>query len=197
MRAQQQAIARGLLFLPGDEQRVLRVARRMVRRKIQRLEVVVVGLDLRAFANRVAHRLEDGDDLVHHAQHRMFHTDGTLNARQRNVEAFGGELRICAGGVELGLSFFNGSFRTSLQCIDALSDLALRRAGSGFQPGVVYLRQDAILAGQPAVAEVLPVGLVRERRCLRFKRSKQISDGAVKSVRGVVVEFRYGVHDVG
>ena len=36
----------------GDEQRVLRIARGMVRRKIQRLEIVVVGLDLGAFLDR-------------------------------------------------------------------------------------------------------------------------------------------------
>ena len=58
-------------------------------RKVQRLEIVVVGLDLRAFANRVAHRLEDRDDLIHHAQHGMLDTDGTLNARKGDVEAVG------------------------------------------------------------------------------------------------------------
>ena len=89
VRAQQQAIARGLALLSGDEERVLRVARRMVRRKVQRLEVVVVGLDLGTFADGVAHRLEDGDDFVHHAQHRMLDADGAVNAGEGDVEAFG------------------------------------------------------------------------------------------------------------
>ena len=84
----------GLLLLPGDEQRVLRVARRMVRRKVQRLEVVVVGLDLGTFADGVAHRLEDRDDLVHHAQHGMFDADRALDAGKRDVETLGGELGI-------------------------------------------------------------------------------------------------------
>ena len=81
----------GLLLLAGDEQRVLGVARRMVRREVQRLEVVVVGLDLGAFADGVAHRLEDGDDFVHHAQHGMLDADGAVDAGERDVEAVGGE----------------------------------------------------------------------------------------------------------
>ena len=80
-----------MLLLAGDEQRILSVARRMVRRKVERLEVVVVGLDLRPFAHGVAHRLEDGDDLVHHAQHGMFYADGALDAGEGDVEALGGE----------------------------------------------------------------------------------------------------------
>src|ERR1035438_9258168 len=85
--AQQQTIARGLALLAGDEQRVLRIARGMVRREVERLEVVVVGLDLGAFADGVAHRFEYGDDLVHHAQHGMLNADGALNAGESDVEA--------------------------------------------------------------------------------------------------------------
>ena len=72
--------SRAASILLGDEQCVLRVARRMVRRKVQRLEVVVVGFDLGAFAHRVAHGLEDGDDFVLHPQHRMLHAYRTLHA---------------------------------------------------------------------------------------------------------------------
>src|ERR1019366_440454 len=63
----------------------------MVRRKIQRLEVVVVSLDLRAFADRIAHCLEDRDDLILHAQHWMLGTDGPHHARKRDVDALRGE----------------------------------------------------------------------------------------------------------
>jgi hypothetical protein len=45
MRAQQQALAQRLGLLAGDEQRILRVASGMVRRKIQRFEIVLIGLD--------------------------------------------------------------------------------------------------------------------------------------------------------
>jgi hypothetical protein len=54
VRAQQQAVAQFFRFLPGDEKGVLRVARGMVRRKIQGLEVVVIGFNLRTFFDRVA-----------------------------------------------------------------------------------------------------------------------------------------------
>ncbi len=57
--AQQQAIAQRAPFLIGDDKRVLRVARRMAGREVHALEVVEVGLDLRANADRVAQRRED------------------------------------------------------------------------------------------------------------------------------------------
>jgi hypothetical protein len=84
-------------ILPGDEQRVLRVARGMVRRKIQRLEVVVIGFDLGTFFDRVAQIAEDGDDLVHRLDDGMLRADGTANAGKGDVEALGGEFaRGCA-----------------------------------------------------------------------------------------------------
>ena len=147
----------GLLLLPGDEQRVLRVARRMVRRKVERLEVVVVGLDLGAFADGVAHRLEDGDDLVHHAQHRMLDADGALDAGKGDVEALGGELGVSGRRMDFVVRVFNCGFDASLQFVDAAADLALCRTGRGFQPDVVDLREHAVLARQPAIAECLPV----------------------------------------
>ena len=85
--AQQQALALRLRFLTGDEQRVLGIARRMVRRKIQRLEVVVVGLDHRPFLNRVAEIAEDGDDLVHRLDHGMFGAERAANAGEGDVES--------------------------------------------------------------------------------------------------------------
>src|SRR5580704_11265695 len=165
----------------------------MVRRKVQRLEVVVVGLDLRAFADGVAHGLEDRDDLVHHAQHRMLHADGTLNAGKGDIEPLGGELRVRSGGVKLSLSFFNRRLSTSLQLVDPLSYLALGRTGRGFQPDVVDLRQDAVLAGEPAISEGLPVGLVSERRCLQVKSREEISDRTIQRFWGVIVEFGYRI----
>ena len=84
---QQQTLALRLRFLPGDEQRVLRVARRMVGRKIQRLEVVIVGLDHRPFLHRVAEIAEDGDDLVHRLDHGMFRAERAANAGEGDVEA--------------------------------------------------------------------------------------------------------------
>ncbi len=121
----------GLLLLAGDEQRVLRVARRMVRRKVERLEIVVVGLDLGPFADGVAHRLEDGDDLVHHAQHGMLHADGALDAGERDVETLGGEFGVARGRVKVAVRTFDGRLDTCFELIDSLADITLCRAGRG------------------------------------------------------------------
>ena len=56
-----QTVAQRLRFLPGDEERILRVARGMIRREIQRLEIVVIGFNLRTFFDRVAEIAEDAD----------------------------------------------------------------------------------------------------------------------------------------
>ena len=85
MRAQQQALALRLRLLSRDEERVLRVARGMVRREIQRLEIVVVGFDHRAFGDRVAQFLEYADDLVHRFDDGVFCANGTADAGEGDV----------------------------------------------------------------------------------------------------------------
>ena len=60
VRAQQQAVAQRTALLVGDDQRVLRVARRMAGRKVHALEVVEVGFDFGTDADRVAQRREHG-----------------------------------------------------------------------------------------------------------------------------------------
>ena len=72
--AQQQAVALGAAVLIGDDERVLRVARGMAGREVHALEVVVVGFDLGADADRVAQRRKDARDLVEGAG------DGMLGA---------------------------------------------------------------------------------------------------------------------
>src|ERR1019366_19037 len=103
----------------------------MVRREVERLEVVVVGLDLGTFADRVAHRLEDGDDLVHHPQHGVLDADGALDAGKRDVEAVGGEgifrkgvydgSNVLVPALPIGYEMLD--LRT--QCVDYLSDSSL------------------------------------------------------------------------
>ena len=51
MRPQQQPLALRLPLLPRDEQSILRIPRRMIRGKIQRLKVVVISFDDRAIGN--------------------------------------------------------------------------------------------------------------------------------------------------
>ena len=87
VRAQQQALALRLRLLAGDEQRVLRIARRMVRRKIQRLEVVVIGFDDGAFRNGIAEFLKDTDDFAHRTDDGMLGADGAAYAGEGDVDA--------------------------------------------------------------------------------------------------------------
>ena len=93
--AQQQAVALRSPLLSGDEQRVLRIARRMVGRKVQRLKIVVVAFDLRPFGNGITHGDEDRDDLIHRAQHRMPHAQLAMNAGQGYVDALGRLELLC------------------------------------------------------------------------------------------------------
>ena len=130
-----------------------------------------------------------------HAQHRMLDADGALDAGQGDVEALGGELRAGGRGVDLVVRVFDRRFDPRLQFVDALADLALCRAGRGLQPGVVDLRQDAVLARQPAVAECLPVGFAVQRGGFGVERGEQIGDGAIQRLGRVVFEFGNGVHE--
>ena len=81
-----------------DVERVLHVPRRVVARNVERLEVVVVALDLRALGDREAEPREDGDDLVVHAGQGVERALGRPAARQREVEP-----RAPALGLALGL----------------------------------------------------------------------------------------------
>ena len=87
MRAQQQALALRLGLLSGDEQRVLRIARRMVRRKIQRLEVVVVRFDDRALGDGIAELLEDSNNFMRGPDDGMLGADGAADAGEGDVDA--------------------------------------------------------------------------------------------------------------
>ena len=55
----------------GHEERVVHVARRMIARNVERLEVVIVVLDLGSLVDREAQLDEDVDDLVEHLRERM------------------------------------------------------------------------------------------------------------------------------
>ena len=70
----------------------------------------------------------------------------------------------------------------------------LAGAGRGLQPGVVDLRQDAVLARQPAVAKVFPVGLGVQTRRLGVERGEQVADRAIQRLGRVIFEFGNGVH---
>jgi hypothetical protein len=87
--AHQQPVAQRLALLVGDHQRILGVARRVAGGKVQRFEIVVVGLDLGPQANRVAHRRKDGDDLVHGPDQRVLGAESAAGAGKRDVDGVG------------------------------------------------------------------------------------------------------------
>src|SRR5204862_495408 len=67
--------------------RVLHVARRMIARDVERLEVVIVGLDLGPLGHREAEAGEDRDDLVVNARQRMERSLRRPAAGKREVES--------------------------------------------------------------------------------------------------------------
>src|SRR5207302_8796362 len=85
MRAKKQTVSQRHRFLTRDEQRVLGVARRMVRGKIQRLEIVVIGLDLRSFLDRISEIAEHGDHFVHGLDDRMLGAERATDAGEGDV----------------------------------------------------------------------------------------------------------------
>ncbi len=91
MGAQQQAVAQGTAVLIGDDQRVLRVARRMAGREVHAFEVVEVGLDFGADADRVAEGGKDAGDLVERAGDGVFGAGEAARAGQGDVDGLGGQ----------------------------------------------------------------------------------------------------------
>ena len=210
MRAQEQPLALRLPLLPRDEQSILRIPRRMVHRKIQRLEVVIVGLDNRPLSHGVAKLLKNGNDLMHRLDDRMLGADGTANARKRDIDdtCFPKRLRLefgrrnfrpRAGNRKIGnlipsLSISYGLLNLIFDQVHLLADLSLRFLRRTLQPEIVNLRQHAILARHPSVTKYLPPGLVLYGRSLTAKRKKQVSGSALQRRRRIIRQFRNTVH---
>src|SRR5208283_1115596 len=93
-----------------------------------------------------------------------------------------------------GVRPFDGGFCARLQFVDATTHLALGRTWRGFQPRVVYLREDAVLSRHPAITEGLPVRFGVKLAGFGVKCSKQFGDGAVESRCRVILELGDGVH---
>ena len=66
----------------------------MMRRQIQRLEVMVVILDLRTFHHVVSHGTEELLNTFHDKRHRMQCTGVGLTTRQRDINRFCFELGV-------------------------------------------------------------------------------------------------------
>jgi len=87
--AHQQPLAQGFCVLVGDDEGVLRVARGVVGREVERLEVVEVGLNLGPERGGVAEPLEDHDDLRHRLDERVLRAEGVGNGGEGGIDAYG------------------------------------------------------------------------------------------------------------
>ena len=91
-----------------------------------RLEVVEVGFDFGADADRVAQRRKDGDDFIHRAGNGMLGAREAACAGQRDVDGFGGESSIARARAGCLIDEALDEF---LQRLEALADrLSLLRA---------------------------------------------------------------------
>ena len=98
----------------GQEKGVLHLARRMVGRKVERLEVVEVVLDVLGRGDLEAHRGEDVEHPLHHQGQRMEPAARDARAGQGHVEARLAERALQRGGAQ-----------ALLERLDAAFDLAL------------------------------------------------------------------------
>src|SRR5882762_5767277 len=109
----------------------------MIRRKVQRFEVVVIGFNLRTLLDRIAEIAEHANDLVHRLDDGMFRADGTTNAVEGDVETLRDELAGGSAALNAGEHCINCQLNFGLKLVDAPSDVALSRSRRGFQPQVV------------------------------------------------------------
>ena len=84
LRAQQDVL--------GDVERILHITRRVVLRQVQRLEVIVIALDLGSLLDGKAHLEENLLDAVQRNCERMQMSDDRRASRQGHVDLLGGNL---------------------------------------------------------------------------------------------------------
>ena len=113
VRAQHHALVhkKGVVFGPG----------RVVRRKVERLEVVVVVLDLGALGNLEAHSAEEVLHALDGPGHGVQTAGALAAAGQRDVDGLGGEALGHGGGIEGGLALGNQPLQLFLHGVDARS----------------------------------------------------------------------------
>ena len=105
-----------------DIEGVLRVARRMILRDVQRLEVVVVELDLRAFRDREAKTEENLLELVEDDVQRMLLANHDLVARKGNVNGLSSELFFERRLLEQLFLLVDDGLDLSANVVDELAD---------------------------------------------------------------------------
>ena len=143
-----------------DIEGVLRVARRMILRDVQRLEVVVVELDLRAFRDREAKTEENLLELVEHDVQRMLLADDNVLTRQGNVDGLRLQLLLERSLLDQLLLLVNDGFDLRTNVVDQLTNNRTLLCGN-----VLHALEQR---GQLTLfAEELNAGLVQRARILR------------------------------
>ena len=121
-----------------QEEGVVHLARRMAGREVESGEVVIVGLDVRAFGHREAHIGEDRGDLVHDLADRMDAPTRfrRLTHRQGDVDPLRREAGFEGGLCERLAPRGDGALHPVTQAVDertALLALLRRHAAKGLQ----------------------------------------------------------------
>jgi hypothetical protein len=123
----------------------------MVRREVERLEVVPVVLDLRTVGQLVAEPGEDVDDPLERAADRVQPAAAAVAPRQADVDRFAGQARLQRGLVERGLARGQGLRDPVAGAVDRLARGLALVGGQRAQPAPV---ESAIrfhsLGGQPS-----------------------------------------------
>ena len=169
-------------MLPGQQQRVLGVARRVVGREVQRLEVVEIALHLRAQRGRVAQVMKHRDDLVHRLQQRVLNPRRTHRTRQRDIDR-----RLHRPRRRDSLSLRQRRFNLLLQLVEANAQRLARLGRGGLKPRVADQLQPALFAAQPAQAKRFRIHAVH-RLAANFRGQR--SEGGVQG--GLVVVGKLG-----
>jgi hypothetical protein len=142
MGAQEQPFA---VFVRIEEERVVHLARRMAFREVQRGEIQLVGLDVRAFGDGKAHVGEDRGQFVDHLADRVDAAGLRRRRPQRqgDVDGLAGKARLQGGLGEHVPARGDGVGDLRLQAVERRShDLSLLRG---------HLAERLHLFGDPAL----------------------------------------------
>ena len=128
--------------------------------EIQLGEIVVVGLDVRAFGDGKAHVGEDRGEFVDHLADRMnaARFGRRLAHRQRDVDGLAGEPRVERGVAQRGLARGDRARRRDPSGVDQ-RPCALRSSGV-IVPSVVEQRRDRALLAERGDAHGFERGFV-------------------------------------
>ena len=139
---------------------ILRVACRMILRDVQRLEVVVIQLNLRTLSDREAQTEENLLELVEHDVQRMLLADDNVLTRQGNVDSLRLQLLLECSLLDQLLLLVNDGFDLRTNVVDQLTNNRTLLCGN-----VLHALEQR---GQLTLfAEELDAGLVQRARILR------------------------------